>query len=168
MFKKTSNSIDEDQRHPEKPSIKLIVSVALIFSILAIIGGVVFYNIENKDSTLKELSEENGGDISSTEVGVMYPLDTFTVNLLSDDGNEHYLKVDMDLEIQGKDLDPELDKKKAELRDIIIGILSSKSMEQVMTSNEKSTIKQEIIDQINKHLAKNKVKNIYFTNFLEQ
>lgn len=158
----------EDLSHSEKPSIKLIVIAALIFSILAIIGGVVFYSIQKNDSAAQEISEESGSDISATEVGVMYPLDTFTVNLLSDDGNEHYLKVDMDLEIQGKDLDPELDEKKAELRDIIIGILSSKSMEQVMTSNEKSAIKQEIIDQINKHLAKNKVKNIYFTNFLEQ
>lgn len=168
MFKKTSNIIDEDQSHPEKPSIKLILIVALIFSILAIIGGVVFYSIQKNDSAVQELSEESGGDMSATEVGVMYPLDTFRVNLLSDDGNDHYLKVDMDLEIKGKDLDPELDKKKAEIRDIIIEVLSSKSMEQVMTSNEKSEIKQEIIDKINMHLAKSKVKNVYFTNFLEQ
>lgn len=153
----------EDQINPERPSLKLIVIVALTFSMLAVIGGVVFYKIQQNDSATQEISEESAANVS-----VMYPLDTFTVNLLSDDGNDHYLKVDMDLEIQGSDLDPELDEKKAELRDIIIEILSSKSMEEVVTTNEKSALKQEIIAQINRHLAKSKVINVYFTNFLEE
>ena len=102
-----------------------------------------------------------------TEVGLMYPLDAFTVNLLSESGRR-YLKVEMNLEIDGEELSPELDTKKPVFRDIIIRILSSKSLEEISTIKGKEKLKEQIVNDLNTRLKDGKVKNVYFTDFVVQ
>lgn len=145
--------------YAKKSNQKNIIILGLALSLVIAIGATATYFIMNKNASESE---------SLTQMGAMYPLDTFTVNVLSEDGNEHYLKVDMSLEMAEQDISPELEEKKDELRDIIIGIISSKSMEEVSLPDEKDKMKKEIIEQINLHLAQTKVKNVFFTNFVEQ
>jgi len=64
------------------------------------------------------------------QIGTLYPLDTFTVNLKSDSGRR-FLKVTMSLELDTPELSHELDAKAAVLRDRIIRILSSKTLEEI-------------------------------------
>lgn len=106
-----------------------------------------------------------GGEM--TEVGLMYPLDIFTVNLLSESGRR-YLKVEMNLEIEGEELSPELEQKKPVFRDIIIRILSSKSLEEISTIKGKEKLKEQIVSELNTRLKDGKVKNVYFTDFVVQ
>jgi len=97
----------------------------------------------------------------------MYPLDIFTVNLLSESGRR-YLKVEMNLEIEGEELSPELEQKKPVFRDIIIRILSSKSLEEISTIKGKEKLKEQIVSELNTRLKDGKVKNVYFTDFVVQ
>lgn len=117
----------------------------------------------------EEHADEGGGhgDEASTEVGIMYPLDLFTVNLLSESGRR-YLKAEMNLEIEGEELAHELDTKKPVLRDIIIKILSSKSLEEVSTEKGKETLKAQIVAETNKRVKDGKIKNVYFVDFVVQ
>lgn len=108
-----------------------------------------------------------GGKEASTEIGLMFPLETFTVNLLSESGRR-YLKVQMNLEMGGEELSPELEEKKPVFRDIIIRILSSKSLEEISTIKGKEKLKEEIVNEINLRLKDGKVKNVYFTDFVVQ
>lgn len=103
----------------------------------------------------------------STEVGIMYPLDLFTVNLLSESGRR-YLKVEMNLELEGEELALELDTKKPVLRDIIIRILSSKSLEEISTQKGKESLKEQIVSEINTRIKDGKIKNVYFVDFVVQ
>ena len=112
-------------------------------------------------------NEEAHGAAESTEVGLMYPLDIFTVNLLSESGRR-YLKVEMNLEIEGEELSPELEQKKPVFRDIIIRILSSKSLEEISTIKGKEKLKEQIVSELNTRLKDGKVKNVYFTDFVVQ
>lgn len=97
----------------------------------------------------------------------MYPLDLFTVNLLSESGRR-YLKVELNLEIEGEELAHELDTKKPLLRDIIISILSSKSLEEISTVKGKDTLKEQIVSEINTRIKDGKIKNVYFVDFVVQ
>ncbi|HEX5710325.1 MAG TPA: flagellar basal body-associated protein FliL [Sulfuricurvum sp.] len=112
---------------------------------------------------------DTGSSLSavSTEVGIMYPLDLFTVNLLSESGRR-YLKVEMNLELEGEELALELDTKKPVLRDIIIRILSSKSLEEISTQKGKESLKEQIVSEINTRIKDGKVKNLYFVDFVVQ
>jgi flagellar FliL protein len=109
----------------------------------------------------------HGGDATMTEVGLMYPLDGFTVNLLSESGRR-YLKCEINLELEGEELSPELDTKKPVFRDIIIRILSSKSLEEISTIKGKEKLKEQIVNDLNTRLKDGKVKNVYFTDFVVQ
>ncbi|MFZ2890354.1 flagellar basal body-associated protein FliL [Sulfuricurvum sp.] len=119
------------------------------------------------DAANEEHADEGHDGGASTEVGLMYPLDIFTVNLLSESGRR-YLKVEMNLELEGEELSPELDTKKPVFRDIIIRILSSKSLEEISTIKGKEKLKEQIVSELNTRLKDGKVKNVYFTDFVVQ
>ena len=87
-----------------------------------------------------------------SEIGILYPMDTFTVNLKSDAGRR-YLKVSMSLELQGEELSLELDAKTPVLRDRIIRILSSKTLEEISSKKGKSKVSSQVMDTLNSMIS---------------
>jgi flagellar FliL protein len=115
-------------------------------------------------------SKSDGDDIASrklSDIGILYPLDTFTVNLKSDAGRR-YLKATISLELNGQELSIELDKKAAVIRDRIIRILTSKSVEEISSTKGKQKVSDQIVDVLNSMLADGSIKGIYFTEFVVQ
>ncbi|WP_353662360.1 flagellar basal body-associated protein FliL [Hydrogenimonas sp. SS33] len=171
---------EENQEKEESKSEKsggsnivLILIVVLLVLVLAI-GGVVAYLMlsgdEADDGTVvkqEKVEKKHKRKSEDLAVGPMYPLDKFTVNLMSDNGTR-YLVVKMNLEEDGEELTPELDKKTPMIRDIIISILSSKTVEEITTAKGKEKLKEEIINQINKHLDDGEIRHVYFTEFVIQ
>ncbi|MBD3798357.1 flagellar basal body-associated protein FliL [Sulfuricurvum sp.] len=165
----------------KKSNLLLIVIIGVLVLILIIGAVIAFLLIGNEEPAASSVApaqqeasatSEDGEnsvqrDSSLTEVGLMYPLDGFTVNLLSESG-KRYLKVEMNLEIEGEELSPELDQKKPVFRDIIIRILSSKSLEEISTIKGKEKLKEQIVGDLNTRLKDGKVKNVYFTDFVVQ
>ncbi len=171
----------------------LIIIISVLFLII-IIGGIITFMMmgsheeEGAAKTTKEASAHgdekaaegeaaategkhadagDGHGTTLTEVGVMFPLDLFTVNLLSESGRR-YLKVEMNLELEGEELAIELETKKPVLRDIIIRILSSKSLEEISTAKGKETLKEQIVSELNTRVKDGKIKNVYFVDFVVQ
>ena len=101
------------------------------------------------------------------KIGILYPLDTFTVNLLSENGSR-YLKAQVSLELSGKELTEELDAKKAVIRDRILRILSSKSIEEVSTLKGKDQLGAQIMQELNTMLKDGSINGVYFTDFVIQ
>jgi flagellar FliL protein len=60
----------------------------------------------------------------------------------------------------------EIEKRKAQIRDIIIITLSSKSYEEVSSREGKDQLRNEIKDTINNFLTKGKIKNVFFTDLI--
>lgn len=182
-----TEEITEGSEKKKSGNMLLIIIIVVLVLILVIGGVVVAMMSGNHDAeaeasggTKKEasaheakaedehaVSEEDGHGSVSTEVGIMYPLDLFTVNLLSESGRR-YLKVEMNLELEGEELAVELDTKKPVLRDIIIRILSSKSLEEISTVKGKETLKEQIVSELNTRIKDGKVKNVYFVDFVVQ
>ncbi len=164
-------------------NIALIIIIVLLF-LLLIGGGVAAYLLLNDStdedviknqsvSNAKELTDKNSPAKKKKklkdllEVGPMYPMDQFIVNLLSENGSR-YLKTTIDLEMDKQELSAELDKKKAIIRDIIIRILSSKTFEEISTIKGKERLKDEIVEKINEILVDGEIRNIFFTDFVIQ
>ena len=74
--------------------------------------------------------------------------------------------VSMELEVQGEHVLDEIEKRKPQIRDIIIIILSSKTQEQVDTREGKDNLRNEIKDTINSFLVQGKISNVFFTEFI--
>lgn len=167
----------------------LLIIIIVVLVLILVIGGVVVAMMsgnseaeatagakketsahgDSKEEAAKEAPAAEGDHAAEggTEAGLMFPLETFTVNLLSESGRR-YLKVEMTLEMEGEELSPELEEKKPIFRDIIIRQLSSKSLEEISTLQGKEKLKEGIVAELNTRLHDGKVKGIYFTDFVVQ
>jgi flagellar FliL protein len=180
----TQETTEEEAKEKKSGSLVLIIVIVVLILVI-LIGAVVTIlmmggdeeeavastpppkerSIKNNAQRLTSGSSRTAGSFS--EIGPMFPLDTFTVNLLSENGRR-YLKVQMNLELSGEELGIELDTRKAVIRDIIIRLLSSKSLEEISTSKGKEKLKDQIVDQLNMRLSDGKINNVYFTEFVVQ
>jgi len=179
---------EESAPKEKKSSNMLMIIIIAVLILIIIIGAVVAVLLmsgdeEAVDATKTTQVQEKSVASSSSrqvtndaysntrkldEIGTLYPLDTFTVNLKSDSGRR-YLKVTMSLELEGdEELSTELDAKSAVLRDRIIRILSSKTLEEISSRKGKEKVSQQIMDTLNAMLSKGRIKGIYFTEFVIQ
>jgi len=178
----------EESAPKEKKSSNMLMIIIIVVLILIIIGGAVVAFLlmgdDEIDATQTQAapqavekaapkqrrttsSSSYGETRKLSDIGILYPLDTFTVNLKSDSGRR-YLKVTMSLELEGEELSMELDAKSAVLRDRIIRILTSKSLEEISSKKGKQKVSDQIQETLNAMLTDGSIKGIYFTEFVIQ
>ena len=118
--------------------------------VLLIVGGLVAYfllssNDEEQPQQQEQKVEKKKKVTSMTEIGPIYPLDQFIVNLVSNNSSR-YLKCKIDLELDSPELQQEVDKKLPAIRDLIIRILSSKTIEEIQTAKGKEKLKELLLE----------------------
>lgn len=160
----------------------VIIVVLFLITILVVLGlFVVLGDDEEMPSNNRQMREMNvpKNGMSSRpstqydnsrklyDIGILYPLDTFTVNLKNDAGRR-YLKVTMSLELEGEELSLELDAKSPVLRDRIIRILTSKTLVEISSKKGKQKVSQQIMDTLNAMISDGDIRGIYFTEFVIQ
>ena len=161
----------------------VLIIVVVVLVLLLIVGGVVAFLLMSSDDEESGDDKSNGKNTQQSQkktskksaqrnlealtVGPMYTLDKFQVNLLSNSG-KRFLVTELRLEMESEEVLPELDTKKAVIRDHIISILSSKNIEEVSTPKGKDKLKDEIVSDVNSFLADGEIKNVYFTKFVMQ
>jgi len=151
----------------------LLIIIVVLLLLLLVIGGLVAYFLLSSNDEADQQQQEpkkvekkhKASDL--TEIGPIYPLDQFIVNLVSANANR-YLKCKIDLELDSPDLQQEVDKKLPAIRDLIIRILSSKTVEEIQTAKGKEKLKEEIKRKVNSILTTGEVRHVYFTEFVIQ
>lgn len=108
-----------------------------------------------------------GGGHEGDMVGIINRLDPFIVNLNEVDASR-YLKLTIELEVTSEETVKELDKRGPQVRDLAVGILSSKSFADIQGADGKYRLKEELMFAINKILSNGQIKRIYFTQFVVQ
>ncbi len=183
---------EQESDKPQKKSsnlVLIIVIVVLIFTL--IIGGVIVALLLSGDDEAPQQHNQQGkmmndggsmgggsmgGDpirqkasarVETLDVGPMFPLDGFTINLLSDSGRR-YLKTTINLELRDEESAEELEAKAPVIRDILIRVMTSKTLEEIATAKGKDKLKDQLVNQINLRLRDAEVKNIYFVEFVIQ
>ncbi|MEA2091193.1 MAG: flagellar basal body-associated protein FliL [Campylobacterota bacterium] len=179
-------STEEESAPKEKKSSNMLMIIIIIVLVLIIIGGAVVALLlmgdDDETAVTQASPQANERSVSQpkrsssrnydssrklSDIGILYPLDTFTVNLKSDAGRR-YLKVTMSLELEGEELSLELDNKSPVLRDRIIRILTSKSLEEISSKKGKQKVSDQIMDTLNAMLSDGHIQGIYFTEFVIQ
>lgn len=177
----------EENKEEKKKSSKLLMIVIIAVLVLIVIGGAIVTVLLLSDDEKTQSTQQNAApqaqeqrtsyrdarnseDMVSrklSEIGILYPLDTFTVNLKSDAGRR-YLKATISLELDGKELSMELDNKSPVIRDRIIRILTSKTLEEISSKKGKQKVSEQIVDTLNSMITDGSVKSVYFTEFVIQ
>lgn len=155
---------------------KPILFIVLLVFNMAVVGAVavMLYLNRKKDEAKPTIAHVVEGEHETQEkdkskeeefVGKLLPLETFVVNLAGSRGGK-LAKVNMELEVNNEAVQEEIDKRKPQLRDIIIILLSSKTFEQISTKEGKDALRDEIRDTVNSFLTKGNIKRVYFTEFI--
>lgn len=160
-----------------------IIGVVLLLFIGIEIGLAVFFvnKLKPEDTTVKALEQEQEKDVQmakqQTEMGATLeaPIEV-TVNIDGTNG-ERFLKCGVQLEYDASYelLGAELAARKAKIKNIIIDILSSRSMADLMTVEGKKAIRDAIVADVNASLPNDKdgkelgkVRRSYFDSFIIQ
>ena len=174
----------EEEQPKEKKSNMLMIIIIVVLIVIILIGATVGILLMGGDeeevssapqtqertvSKSKRSSSSSAYDDSRqlSDIGILYPLDTFTVNLKSDAGRR-YLKVTMSLELEGEELSLELDAKSPVIRDRVIRILTSKTLEEISSKKGKQKVSTQVMDTLNAMISDGTIRGIYFTEFVIQ
>lgn len=158
-----------------KPSMILMGLAVLNMAVLAGVG-LMLWQSKKKEAAEPKIEHVIKGEHETQAkeakeekpfVGKVVPLETFVVNLAGAKGRR-IAKVNVELELAGDNVQLEIDQRKAQIRDIIIILLSSKTYEQVALKEGKDQLREEIKDTVNGFLTKGKIKSVYFTEFIYQ
>ena len=150
--------------------IVLAVIAVLFIVMIGLTGGL--FMIWTKLSTTEAqaqnavTTQEQGSQMQQS-LGTIFPMDTFIVNL-ADDGGKRYLRITMDLELTQDTAADDLKKRLPQIRDSILMVLPSKRFEDIRTVEGKTSLRGEIIANLNELFGKESISNIYFTEFVVQ
>ena len=157
-----------------------LVAVLLILNIAAM-GTVAFFQykfmeMEATRPDLTHLLKEAGMKVDAELEGEQQPteevtketlvdLATFTVNLAQGDGPRRYVRLNTVLKLSEDSEVSEVEARKPQIRDTIIGILNSKRPEDILKRDGKLYLKQEIKSAINSFLIDGKVVDVFYVGF---
>lgn len=166
------------QETPEKNNKKLFIIIGAVVAVLAIGGGAAFFMGGSKkekapEGAKVEAKAEGGGHGGAKEGegaaagGTVYPLEPFIVNIY--DGQElRYLKLKVEFEMANPQAKGELDAKLAPLRDAILILLTTKTMQEIQDLQGKNQLREQILAAVSKVVPPSKVTKVYFTDFVVQ
>lgn len=155
-----------------------ILLIALAVINMLVVAGVGFLLVQGrkKDAAQPKIEHVIAGEASAQKeeeksepsfVGKIIPLETFIVNLAGSKGRR-VAKINIELELEGDQLATEIDQRKAQIRDMIIILLSGKSYDEVSDKDGKDQLREEIKRTMNSFLTKGKIRQVYFTEFIYQ
>jgi len=147
---------------PKKKGSKAILIIVLAASIVLGAGGFVGYKLLAGKKGESASEEKMVGGTTS-----IIALDPFVLNL-SDRGR--YLKVTIQFEVSDASLQTAVKSRTPQLRDTIITLVSSKSINSISSPEGKFQLKDEVLFRANQIMGMEKdvFKNLYFTEFVMQ
>jgi flagellar FliL protein len=143
---------------PKKGSKKLIIIIAAVVLLLVVGGGGAFFMMKKNANAAAAEADEDGGDEHAKPAKAakkpehkdahatppaFVPLDPFVVNL-SDRESERYAQVGITLQVDDPKMGEEMKAYMPAIRNSVLLILSHKSSEELLSSDGKTKLAQEI------------------------
>jgi len=183
MAKEEQAAAEAPAEGGSKKKLFIIIGAAVL---VLVIGGVVAFMMMGKGDKKKEGADAHGapaaagghgaapaadagghGGAGAPAVSSVFSLEPFIVNIY--DGQDlRYLKVKIELEMANPAIKPELEARLAAIRDAILVVLTTKTLQEVQDAQGKNQLREEILASISKIVAQGKVSKVYFTDFVVQ
>jgi flagellar FliL protein len=167
MADEPTENLEGTAEAPKKKKTLLFIIIAVVL-VLAGGGGYFAYTkFMTKTPAIGEVEAEKAKKAAENAVGEMVGLEPFVVNLADPQG-KRYLKLKVTIELESAEMLDQVEKANPKLRDMVIMMLTSLTFEEVMTPEGKIRIRDELLERFNHVLRPNRIKNIYFTEFVIQ
>jgi flagellar FliL protein len=141
---------------------KMLIIIIIAVTIVLGAGGFIGYKL--LASKGEAVEEEQKQEIAVARV---FALDPFVLNL-ADQGR--YLKMTVKFELSDRSMMRSVQTRTPQLRDTIITLVSSKSLNSIASPEGKFQLKDEVLFRANQIMGMEKdiFKNLYFTEFVMQ
>jgi flagellar FliL protein len=166
----------EEAREPKSSSsgvfsvrnIIIVVAGVAISAGLAIltVGGYIAPKIE-EERLGQQVQKSETTDAVYLDSLAFFKLDPMIVNPAGSNG-ERYLKTTISLELNNPEVQAELEKRVPQIKNQINNILSSKSILQLQTNEDKEKLRRDILDRVNGMLVTGRITNVYLEEFVYQ
>ncbi len=158
----------EDESEEKKSgggTMKMVLMIGLPLMLFQ--AGIAYFLISKIAQPQQAVADVVEEEEDPEEPGKLYMVPDVIVNPAGTQGIR-FLNITMALEFTKPEVEQELMEKEVQLRDILIGILVSKTLEDIDGADEKDMLKEEIRDKVNEMLTKGKIRRVYFSNFVMQ
>ncbi len=147
---------------PEKGKGKMKLIIIIAAAVIVVAGGVAGYFFFAGGHKVEAATKTDNKGIP-----IIYTLDPFIVNIY--DGQDlRYLRVKVEMEVASEEVKTEMEARKAQFRDAILVLLTTKTMLDIRDQQGKNQLRQEIFTVANNILSPGKLKRVYFTDFVVQ
>ena len=148
------------------PLLLIIIAVVLVCMIGAGVGIYLFMQKggDAPAAESKQSAQQAAG--AALSMGHVIALEPFIVNLAGN--SRSYLKLSMSLEVSDPVLEEQIVSKMPRIQDTILFVLSSKTHDEIVTSEGKTVLKDELLTRLNSFVVAGTIENIYFTSFVIQ
>ncbi|MFZ8933684.1 MAG: flagellar basal body-associated FliL family protein [Bacteriovoracaceae bacterium] len=166
---------------PKKGSSNLLVTALVVVNTL-LIGAIGYFQKTTMDkmdaqesihdvvaAAMKEYEKKEDqqpevGMATETE-GKYLVLEGFTANLAQGDGPRRFIRLNLVLKFTPDSNEEEFKNRRHQIRDTIISLLNSKRPEDLLISEGKSFLKEEMRSSINTFLIDGKILDVFYTGF---
>ena len=157
-----SQTEQPQEEKPKKSKKKLIIIIAGALLILLVSGYFAYTMLLSKKGVAEEAGNKKGG---KEEKATLVALDPFVLNLAE---QGRFLKVTIHFELADASYQHMVENNIPQLKDAIIILLSSKSVEAIASPEGKIQLKDELLLRANQTIGKDVIRNLYFTEFVMQ
>ncbi len=151
-------------------NIIILTAGVVLSSLLAIfvVEGILAPSLERRrlNQQLPAAPAEKRTEAGLEEL-VFFQIEPLIVNPAGSNG-ERYLKASVTLEMDDVGVRQEIDKRLPQIKNQINNVLSSKTIEQIQTNEDRKNLQREILEKVNGMLIKGRVSNVYFEEFVYQ
>lgn len=168
-----------DQANKEKEtkkggSLKKVVMIWVpLFLLQLVLSYVIVVKVFRKRAVQQEAvaaemtSKKKEAKSKGQDLGEIYLVDDVIANPKNTEGR-HFVNVSVGLEEGNKKIGDELKQRDPQIRDILIDIFVSKTIQQMDDPADKDSLKSEISRRLNRMLGEGSITHVYFSNFIIQ
>lgn len=165
--KPAAKGADAAEAAPAKSKKMLFIIIGAVL-VLAIGGGAAFMLMGGKS---KKADEEHAEEKSSSKVPVFVVIEPFVVNLQQETGDQ-FLQVALTLQVPNAETAESIKVFMPQVRSRLLMVLSSKKASELLTSEGKRNLTDEIIDQLGEPFAGGgkgpSINDVFYTSFVIQ
>ena len=165
--KKGEEKDEEKQEEAVKKVFPLKLAVIAVLVLLVAGGGFMVWKKMSAPKEKGQIVAIKEKDKGKPDMGPIYPMETFIVNLLDPSG-KRYLKIQIQLELDNEAVKQEIDRRMPQFKDAIISLLSSKTILDINSVEGKMQMRAELVALFNQYLKSGKITNVFFMDFIIQ
>jgi flagellar FliL protein len=147
-----------------KTAIAVVVQIALAWAIVVYVATPM---MRGEPLPWQKAPAEEEEVAAVDELGALLPMEEILVNVAETKGRR-FFKTSLTLEIDGKDLEKQAPARMPLLRGRVIDVLSSKTMDELVSPGARDSIRAELLDTLNAEVSGGQFRDLFFTEFLVQ